>query len=286
MSRKAQKITFTKTIPKEGPFELLEILTSHVNLSGAQIKEALIQGSCWVKKGNSKTALRVRRAKSVFRAGDRVDFNYDEELFARQKLGLESEPELVVDKKLWSAWLKPAGCLAQGTKFGDALSLVRFVEKSLKREVFLTGRLDRETVGLMVLAHNKKMSRLLSDAWSTPGKVTKTYEAMVKGIVENDEGVIDEPLEGKKAITHYRVLKRANHWTIVELSIKTGRTHQIRKHLLSLGHPVVGDSRYGEGNKNKDGLQLVATSLTFNLENEVIELKVPDEVRLMRVPKA
>ncbi len=283
MSTKPQKITFTKTLDKEGPFELLEFLKANIDLSAGQIKEALIQGSCWVKKGNSKTALRVRRAKSVFRAGDRVEFNFDEELFARQKAGLAIEPELLKDAKSWSAWLKPAGCLAQGTKFGDALSMMRFAEKSLEREVFLTGRLDRETVGLMVLAHDKKMSRILSDAWSTPGKVTKTYEAMVKGIVEDDEGVIDLPLEGKKAITHYKVLKRANHWTIVELNIKTGRTHQIRKHLTSLGHPVIGDSRYGEGNKNKDGLKLVATSLSFKLENQVIDLKVPDDVRLIRV---
>jgi tRNA pseudouridine32 synthase/23S rRNA pseudouridine746 synthase len=283
MSIEIKKITFTKIIDKEGPFELLEFLKPHIDLSVGQIKEALVQGSCWVKKGNSKTALRVRRAKSIFRAGDRVEFNYDAELFARQKAGLESEPILIKDAKSWSAWLKPAGCLAQGTKFGDALSMVRFAEKNLNREVFLTGRLDRETVGLMVLAHNKKMSRTLSDAWSTPGKVTKTYEAMVKGVVEQDEGVIDLPLEGKKAVTHFKVLKRANHWSILELNIKTGRTHQIRKHLTSLGHPVLGDSRYGEGNKNKTGLQLVATSLSFKLENETIDLKVPDDVRLIRV---
>jgi tRNA pseudouridine32 synthase/23S rRNA pseudouridine746 synthase len=283
MSIETKKITFTKIIDKEGPFELLEFLKPHIDLSVGQIKEALVQGSCWVKKGNSKTALRVRRAKSIFRAGDRVEFNYDAELFARQKAGLESEPILIKDAKSWSAWLKPAGCLAQGTKFGDALSMVRFAEKNLNREVFLTGRLDRETVGLMVLAHNKKMSRTLSDAWSTPGKVTKTYEAMVKGVVEQDEGVIDLPLEGKKAVTHFKVLKRANHWSILELNIKTGRTHQIRKHLTSLGHPVLGDSRYGEGNKNKTGLQLVATSLSFKLENETIDLKVPDDVRLIRV---
>ena len=78
-------------------------------------------------------------------------------------------------------------------------------------------------------------------------------------------GRIDLPLDGRPALTEYRVERydRARDASVVQIRIRTGRTHQIRRHLAALGHPVLGDPRYGRGNADPRGLQLVAAGLTF-----------------------
>lgn len=108
----------------------------------------------------------------------------------------------------------------------------------------------------------------------------KLYIAEISGILENDEGTVDLPLaadkqhpplqqvneEGRKAITHYRVLERRAHSTLVTLQPETGRTHQLRVHMLALGHPILGDDFYGDEQvqKARPRLCLHAASLIFN----------------------
>jgi 23S rRNA pseudouridine1911/1915/1917 synthase len=109
------------------------------------------------------------------------------------------------------------------------------------------------------------------------GETTKTYVAVVEGRVEHDEGTIDAALfenpqtltvrvstqpNARPAVTHYRVLQRSAHLSLVELRIDTGRKHQIRVHMLSLGHAVVGDERYGSM-KRRSRLCLHARELVF-----------------------
>jgi len=275
------KIIFKGTRGEKDPEVLVDFIAQDEkvskNLSKALIKEAMSQGSCWVRKGNSKLLKRIRRAKTPLWVSDSVEFYFDRELFLKQREELEIKPVMVSQhKKDWSVWNKPAGWLAQGTKYGDSLSLLRFVEKYRNgKEVFLVHRLDKETQGLMLIAHNAKANQGLGKLWATQ-KVGKLYWAEVLGELENEEGQIDTPIEGKESLTFFKVLERRSGTTLVEVEIKTGRKHQIRKHFLEIGHPVMGDPRYGRGNKNKDGMKLMACCLRFRWGGSPVEVSLTD----------
>lgn len=280
MENLPEKIIFKGIRKNSDPENLIDFIAQSPKLEGklskGNIKEAMAQGSCWVRKGNSKLLKRVRRAKTQLRETDAVEFYFDRELFLKQREGLVGDgPILVQEHRDWSVWNKPAGWLAQGTKYGDSLSLLRYVEKQRGKEVFLVHRLDKETRGLMLIAHNAKANKGLGTLWATQ-KVGKSYWAEVLGHVEKERGEIDLPIEGKESFTSYEVLEKREQTTLVNIVIKTGRKHQIRKHFLEIGHPVMGDPRYGRGNKNLDGMRLMACALRFRWGGNPVEIKLSE----------
>lgn len=124
-------------------------------------------------------------------------------------------------------------------------------------------RIDRDTSGLLVVCKNDNSHKNIADQFAAHSHIRK-YQAIVKGIVKDDYGIINKNIardkrdrkkmaisqDGKEAITEYKVLKRYNNYTHLELNLKTGRTHQIRVHLKSIGHPILGDLVYGNVDKN------------------------------------
>ncbi|MBU5314164.1 RluA family pseudouridine synthase [Tissierella carlieri] len=128
-------------------------------------------------------------------------------------------------------------------------------------------RLDKDTSGLLIIAKNDKAHRILSESLKERN-VKRVYISLVHGILSNDEGTINAPIgrhgtdrkkmtvtqkNSKEAITHYKVLERYNNYSLVEVNLETGRTHQIRVHMAYINHPVVGDPVYSKG-KNEFGL--------------------------------
>ncbi len=127
-------------------------------------------------------------------------------------------------------------------------------------------RLDKDTSGLLVVARNE-VSYLKLSAQIKDRKVSRTYLALVHGDLPLAAGTIEAPIgrhpilrrrmavvpTGRRAVTHYRVLERFGEYTLVEVSLETGRTHQIRVHLAHIGHPVVGDPVYAR-RRNPFGL--------------------------------
>lgn len=120
-------------------------------------------------------------------------------------------------------------------------------------------RIDKNTTGLLVVCKNDKAHKSLAEQLKVHS-ITRKYAAIVCGNIKSDEGVVDAPLgrskkdrkkqaidqvNGRDAVTHYRVLERFGDYTLVECVLETGRTHQIRVHMSSIGHPVLGDDVYG-----------------------------------------
>ena len=138
-------------------------------------------------------------------------------------------------------------------------------------------RLDKDTSGLMIVAKNEEMLEKISKMISNK-EVERKYLAIVSGIIKNDTGEIDAPIgrdpnnrqkmavtdiNGKNAITHFKVLERLNNNTYIECILDTGRTHQIRVHMSYIGYPVVNDPLYGKGKCTEFGQMLHSYSITF-----------------------
>lgn len=197
-------------------------------------------------------------------SGDRIEFYYDEKLLAIKP----PQARLIEDRREYSAWHKPAGLMAQGTTFGDHCSLIRQVELFFgnRRDVFLVHRIDREASGLMLVAHTKDAAGRLSELFRN-NLIVKRYRVEVMGDIgmRSGKGIIDLALDGKSALTEYEVLSHdpSSNISNLDVTISTGRLHQIRRHLEMIGFPVIGDPKYGKGNKNSGGMRLIAYSLKF-----------------------
>lgn len=140
---------------------------------------------------------------------------------------------------------KPAGLLAAPTPESDRGNLAALLEAELGPRVYVVHRIDLDTSGLLVYARTGAANRALSERFRTHD-IERVYRAVLAGRVADDDLTVDAAIAGKHARTHLRVLARADHATLVEARLETGRTHQIRIHAAGLGHPVVGDVRYGE----------------------------------------
>ena len=210
--------------------------------------------------------------------GDKVSVNFTTSfrVFSspRLKLVYEDNDILVINKGY--------GVLSMGTdniKEGTAYSIMReYVKYSDPRaKVFIVHRLDRDTSGLMMLAKTMEAKDTMQHNWNNM-VLNRKYVAVVEGVIPDDEGVVksylaetaqfevystQDPTKGQLAITRYKVLKRSSGYTLVELELDTGRKNQIRVHMKDLGHPIVGDRKYGASSSPIRRLALHARTLRF-----------------------
>ena len=190
---------------------------------------------------------------------------------------------------------KPAGLLSVASnveKQYHALSILRDQLSTPRNPVKLwpVHRLDRDTSGVLLFATSKEQREEVAAVWSDAEKV---YLAVVEGNLDPINGTIDVPLrmdpntydvvagqhpEAKWAITHYETVKAMKGRSLLEVKLDTGRQHQIRVHMAHIGHPVIGDERYGKKGKH---MGLHATRLTFRhpklKKNITIHALAPDE---------
>lgn len=181
------------------------------------------------------------------------------------------EAVIFQDKNL-IALNKPQGLAVQGGSnvsfsIDDALSFLKF---DLEETPKLVHRLDKDTSGILLIARNRSSADLLTDAFRSK-TINKVYLALVKGIPSKVEGKIDIALakkyhgneekvypdkDGKEAITYYKILKSdlELNCSLLELRPITGRTHQLRVHCKEIGHPIIGDGKYGGKSAFIEGL--------------------------------
>ena len=170
--------------------------------------------------------------------------------------------------------------------------LTEYVQRSGRQHrLYIVHRLDRDTSGLMMFAKDEQTQHTLRDNWHDI-VFDRRYVAVVAGEMEKDEGIVrswltdrtlyvhSNPTDdgGKESITHYRTIKRGNGYSLVELHLETGRKNQIRVHMQDLGHPIIGDGRYGLEEVNPIGrLALHAFKLCFYhpVTGEVMRFETP-----------
>lgn len=154
-------------------------------------------------------------------------------------------------------------------------------------------RIDKDTTGSLIICKNDEAHRKIAEQLKEHS-ITRKYRAIVYGRISNDEGVVNAPIgrhptdrkkmainerNGKPAITHYKVLERFEKYTYIECQLETGRTHQIRVHMTSIGHPLLGDEVYGNAKCpfKLEGQTLHAMTIGFihPSTNQYVEYEAP-----------
>ena len=175
----------------------------------------------------------------------------------------------------------------------EKICLLKILNENFQRKFFVVHRLDKQVSGIILFAKNAETHRCLNLLFERR-QIQKTYIALVHGTIKEEGGSIDLALRrfgsgrmgpdtdrGKPCRTEFSVRERPPGYTLVHVNPLTGRKHQIRAHFFSIGHPIVGDTLYGDKSSQKTfpRLMLHATSLRFKLPDSdeiTIESSIPD----------
>lgn len=193
-------------------------------------------------------------------------------------------PEIINEHEDWVIMYKPAGLLSIPDREGKEPSLKKWVEANLGA-AYTVHRLDQFTSGLILFAKHPESQSELSKLFEERN-IEKTYLGLVKGTPIHSEGSIDVPMmehpakngkmmthaKGKSALTTYRVIESFPWMSLLEFQIHTGRTHQIRVHMQHIGHPIMCDELYG------DGQPFLLSSLKKNYK---ISIKQEEEIPML-----
>lgn len=271
------------------PDELMKFLRAQLpNKSRNDIKSLLVHRQISI---NNEVITQFNHPLSV---GQQVVVNWAKVLIEKQPDGLNivfEDPYIIIVEK-------EAGLLSIATeteKEQTAYSILsdHVKKRDPKNKIFVLHRLDRETSGVMMFAKSEKVQKLLQEAWKE-AVLERTYVVVVEGVVAKEEGTITSwlteskafimyssrtPNDGQKAVTHYRVLKKSKHYSLLEVKLETGRKNQIRVHMKEIGHSVIGDKKYGATKHPIGRLGLHAQVLAFKhpITGEVVryESEIP-----------
>lgn len=264
----------------------------------------------FIKNGDVKVNDIVKKTSYQLKENDKISITIPES--KEIKLEAQNIPiEIVYEDENMAVVNKPSGMLTHPTslelndtlvnallyKFGDNLS---DVNGEFRRGIL--HRLDRNTSGLLMIAKNNEAHNFLAEQIKNHS-IVKKYRAILKGNYPKDEDKIELPIgrnpnqphkmmvkeDGKESITLLKVLKRYSDATYVELTLITGRTHQIRVHTSYMKHPVYNDSLYGAGkgkvNTQEQVLQSFYLRFTKPFSNEIIELSIEPDEKIKKVLK-
>lgn len=232
-------------------------LTKEMDVSRSSITKMIKNGEVLV---NGK----VVKAGYITREGDEISVNHVEEDMnvTPEKMDLDivyEDDDVIVVNKANGVVVHPAPGNYHGTLVNGLLYHSKLSDKNGEFRPGIVHRIDAYTTGLLMVAKNNKAHDILAKELAEK-KTYRKYVALVWGVIPNDTGLIDAPIgrslndrkkmainpDGKEAITHFKVLKRFDEVTLIELKLETGRTHQIRVHMDYIGYPVVNDPVYGK----------------------------------------
>lgn len=231
-------------------------LSDNMDISRSQIIKMIKSGEILVNGKPCKAGYSLKK-------GDIIVINHlgIDDSIAPEKMNLdivyEDDDVLIVNKENGIV-VHPAPGNYHGTLVNGLMYYTKLSSLNGNERPGIVHRIDAYTTGLLMVAKNNKAHSVLAEELSKKETYRK-YIALVWGRINNDSGTIDAPIgrslndrkkmavtsSGKNAITHFKVLKRFNNATLIEVQLETGRTHQIRVHMDYIGHPVVNDPVYG-----------------------------------------
>ncbi|UOQ85134.1 RluA family pseudouridine synthase [Gracilibacillus salinarum] len=245
----------TKQFNVESKTELLPFLIENMeNKSRNAVKSILKRGQVYVDDQS------ITQHNYVLEPGVTVAIQsnsvHKATSFDNMKLLYEDESIIVIDKA--------TGLLSIATEKEKQMTaykqLTQYVKtKNKQNRIFIVHRLDRDTSGVMVFAKSEKVKQQLQNNWKSVVE-ERTYVALVEGVVQSSKDTItswlkesntfkmyssQRPGDGKEAITTYQILKKGTEKSLVSIQLQTGRKNQIRVHMSDIGHPIVGDKKYG-----------------------------------------
>ncbi|CDA16484.1 MAG: RluA family pseudouridine synthase [Clostridia bacterium] len=255
-------------------------ITKKLNdLSRANIQRLIEDGNILVNSAKQKISYKVN-------SGDKIEITIPEPKkidLKPQDIKVEivyEDNDIIVVNKPKGLVVHPAVGNPDGTLVNAIMNICKDSLSGIGGEVRpgIVHRLDKDTTGLLIVAKNDKAHINLSEQIKNR-EVKKIYIALVRGNIPENEATINMPIgrstkdrkkmavvkNGKEAVTHFKVIDRFKNYTLLEIKIDTGRTHQIRVHMAEIGYPVVGDMVYSNG-KNEFGVEgqmLHAKSLDF-----------------------
>lgn len=270
MNKEYREIEYTVT-EADGRLTAGEIMRERLMLSSREVSRCKLFEDGVMCKGNPI------RVISVLEPGEVLTVRIYEDIENSSLIIPSDEPIDIVYEDEDLILLNKKGDMVVHPSYAhykDSLSnaLAGYYKKTGQEHVMrVIGRLDRETSGLIVFAKNRHSASILSRKSERMSR-RKEYLALCSGIFETKEGTVDAPIEripgqrmirevrddGKRAITHYKVEKEFQDFSLVRLKLDTGRTHQIRVHMSYLGHPLLGDNLYGKDIQDNKGLTRAA----------------------------
>lgn len=282
--KKEKEVTF---VVKENS-SLLDFLSKKMGgMSKTSIKGLLQRGQVFV---NDQI---IKKGETLLSEGCRIKINFSQNscTLRHSKLSIIYEDDAIILVN------KGAGLLSVATEKNEETTAFRILLNHLKKQnknnrLYIVHRIDRETSGVLLFAKSKEIQLQLQQNWHRQ-VYEKIYIALVEGCVEKEQDTIhtwlvEEPKSkivysfdydngGLESITHYKVEKRFKQNTLLRVSLETGRKNQIRVHLQSIGHPIVGDKKYGSTTSpiHRIGLHAHILSLWHPISGKKMRFEAP-----------
>ena len=224
-----------------------------------------------------KITVNGKKTKASYKVKENDEINIEEDIpketkIVAQDISVEviyEDNDIIVVNKPKGLVVHPGNGNEDGTLVNAMMNICKDSLSGIGGEIRpgIVHRLDKDTSGVLIIAKNDSAHINLSEQIKNH-EVEKNYIALVRGNVKANEATINMPIgrslkdrkkmcvrkDGKNAVTHFKVLKRYNNYTLLEVKIETGRTHQIRVHLSEIGYPIIGDYIYSNG-KNEFGIE-------------------------------
>ncbi len=239
----------------QNDIRLDNFLTDVLEVSRSQITKMIKAKEVLVNGKNVKPGFMLKENDTV------IVNHVDEDGVKPEKMDLDivyEDDDVIVVNKANGVVVHPGAGNHSGTLVNGLLYHTKLSDINGEVRPGIVHRIDAYTTGLLMIAKNNRAHEILAEELAQK-KTYRKYVALVWGVIESDSGEIDAPIgrskndrkkmairaDGKEAITHFKVLKRYEKATLIELRLETGRTHQIRVHMNYIGHPVVNDPVYG-----------------------------------------